>query len=90
MPKVPGKLSWPNAPRGEAATGKIARMLVGQGHGFIRLRGNREIYFNRRDVQEGVAFNDLEVGQTVTFELLEDKVSGARALSVVPQKTKKK
>lgn len=87
--KVPTKVSWPNAPRGEAATGRISKILVGQGHGFIRLRDNREIYFHRRDVKDGVNFNDLEVGTTVSFELLEDNVSGARALAVAPQKPKK-
>ena len=81
----PGKVSWPNAPRGKAATGKIAKIFVGQGHGFIRLR-DREVYFHRRDVQEGTVFNDLEVGNMVTFELLEDDVSGARALRVAPKK----
>ncbi len=86
MAKAPGKVSWPNAPRGEAATGRIAKILTGQGHGFIRLRDDREIYFHRRDVQDGTIFNDLEVGDTVTFELLEDDVSGARALRVAPKK----
>jgi hypothetical protein len=37
-------------------------------------------------MQEGCVFNDLEVGDTVTFELLEDAVSGARALRVRPLK----
>jgi cold shock CspA family protein len=60
-------------------------MLVGQGHGFIRLLDDREIYFHRRDLQEGAAFNELEVGDAVTFELLEDSVSGARALRVMRQ-----
>ena len=88
--KAPTKVSWPNAPRGVAATGRIAKILTGQGHGFIRLRDNREIYFHRRDVKDGVSFNDLEVGAPVAFELLEDAVSGARALAVAPQKAKKK
>jgi cold shock CspA family protein len=88
--KVPTKVSWPNAPRGEAATGRIGKILVGQGHGFIRLRDNREVFFHRRDVKDGVNFNDLEVGQAVSFELLEDSVSGARALAVAPAKAKKR
>ena len=68
-----------NAPRGRPATGRIAKILIGQGHGFIRLRDDREIFFHRGDVREGTAFNDLHIGDTVTFELLEDSVSGARA-----------
>jgi hypothetical protein len=34
-------------------------------------------------VEEGTAFNDLDVGDTVRFELFEDAVSGARALRVI-------
>ena len=71
-----------NDPRGEPATGRIARLLVGQGRGFIRLRDDREVFFHRGDLRDGTKFNDLEVGDTVTFELLEDVVSGARALRV--------
>ncbi len=56
--------------------------MVGQGHGFICLRNGREIFFHRGDLQEGTAFNEFRVGDSVTFELLEDPVSGARALRV--------
>jgi len=83
MVKRPGKLSQPNEPRGIPSTGRIARILVGQGHGFIRLRDDREVYFHRSDSKDGTAFNDLRVGDRVTFELLEDAVSGARAVRVV-------
>jgi cold shock CspA family protein len=58
-------------------------MLVGQSHGFIRLADKREIYFHRADLKDGTAFNDLRIGDAVKFELLEDTVSGARALNVV-------
>jgi hypothetical protein len=79
-PKRPGKPSRTD-PRGGPATGRIVRILVGQGHGSIRLRDHREIFFHRGDLREGTAFNDLQIGDTVTFELLEDSVSG-RALRV--------
>lgn len=69
-------------PRGVPTTGRIAKMMVGQGHGFIRLHDDREIFFHRGDLREGTSFNDLQVGDTVAFELLEDSVSGARALRV--------
>ena len=72
-------------PQGEPLTGRIVKLLVGQGHGFIRLPNEREIYFHRADLQEGSAFNDLHVGDTVRFELLEDPVSGPRALGVRQQ-----
>jgi cold shock CspA family protein len=80
--KRSGKPSRPNDPRGLPAIGRIAKILVGQGHGFIRLRDHREVYFHRSDSRDCTAFNDLKIGDTVTFELLEDAVSGARALRV--------
>jgi hypothetical protein len=70
-----------SALKGKPASGRIARLLIGQGHGFIRLR-DREIFFHRRDLLDGTAFNDLQIGDPVRFELLEDSVSGARALCV--------
>ena len=82
VPKRSGKPSRPNDPRGKAATGRITKIMVGQGHGFIGLGKNREVYFHRSDSKQGTAFNDLRVGDRVTFELLEDPVSGARALRV--------
>jgi cold shock CspA family protein len=74
--------SQPPERRGVSTTGRIARLLVGQGHGFIRLRDDREIFFHRSDVREGTSFNDFAVNDPVTFELIEDDVSGARALRV--------
>ena len=52
------------------------------------MRDNREVYFHRADVQEGTSFNDLEIGETVKFELLDDAVSGARARAVRRSKGK--
>jgi cold shock CspA family protein len=63
-------------------TGRIVKLLVGQGHGYIRVSGDRDVYFHRADLHEGVSFNDLAVDEAVTFELLEDAVSGARAVQV--------
>ena len=82
MPLSTGRASRPIDPRGRPESGRIIRILVGQGHGFIRLAGGREVFFHRGDVPEPVAFNDLQVGDPVSFELLEDPVSGARALRV--------
>jgi cold shock CspA family protein len=87
-PKRAGKPSGPGDPRGKAASGRITKIMFGQGHGYISLRDDREVYFHRSDSKEGTAFNDLRVGDTVTFELLEDAVSGARALRV--RRTKKR
>jgi hypothetical protein len=62
--------------------------MFGQGHGYIRV-SSREVYFHRADLQEGTSFNDLQIGDTVKFELLEDAVSGARALRVVKSRRSK-
>jgi hypothetical protein len=64
------------------ATGTIAKLLVGQGHGYIRLADRRDVYFHRGDLVEGTPFNECAVGDTLSFELLEDRFSGPRALSV--------
>jgi hypothetical protein len=67
---------------GTPATGTIVRLLVGQGHGYIRLPDRRDIYFHRGDLVEGTPFNEFAVGDKLVFELLEDKFSGPRALAV--------
>lgn len=77
-----GKPARPEDRRGEPATGRIVKLLVGQGHGFIRLTNNREIFFHRSDVNNGSRFNEFHVGDAVTCELFDDPVSGARALRV--------
>src|SRR5262245_7579493 len=68
--------------RGVPSTGRIVTLFIGQGHGFIRLANDREVFFHRSDVREGTSFNEFEAGDTVRFELLEDDVSGPRALHV--------
>jgi len=72
----------PTENRGTPSSGRIVTLFVGQGHGFIRLSSDRDVFFHRGDVSEGTSFNDFAVGDAVTFELFEDHVSGARALRV--------
>ncbi len=68
--------------RGVPRTGRIVTLLTGQGHGYIRLANDRQVFFHRSDVREGTSFNDFAVGDSVRFDLLEDDVSGPRALQV--------
>jgi cold shock CspA family protein len=75
----------PPEQRGVPTTGRIVTLFIGQGHGFIRLANRREVFFHRSDVREGTSFNDFAVGDTVGFDLLEDDVSGPRAVQVVKQ-----
>ena len=63
-------------------TGRVSSLLVGQGHGQIRLPDGRSIFFHRADLHESTLFNDLRIGDPVAFELLDDHVSGPRALRV--------
>ena len=86
LPKRSGTPLRPPDLRGKLATGRIVKIMFGQGHGFIRLPDLREVYFHRGDLQSGTAFNDLGIGDTLKFELHEDAVSGARALRIVRHK----
>ena len=70
---------------GAASRGRVAKLFVGQGYGFIRTATSREIYFHRNDLREGTSINDLRISDRVIFELLEDHISGARALRVTQQ-----
>jgi cold shock CspA family protein len=72
---------------GTPATGTIVKLLIGQGHGYIRLADGRDIYFHRGDLLEGTPFNECVVGDTMSFEVLEDRFSGPRALSIKRTRT---
>jgi hypothetical protein len=76
------KVLRPLERRGIPEMGRIVKLFVGQGHGFIRMANDREVYFHRADVQEGTSINDFAIGDVVAFERLDDAVSGARALRV--------
>jgi cold shock CspA family protein len=77
-----GTTTGPRDLRGTPVVGRIAKLFVGQGHGYIRLTNEREVFFHRADVKDDTSFNELRLGDAVTFELFEDAVSGARALRV--------
>ena len=75
--------------RGTPSAGRIVMLFIGQSYGFIRLANRRDVFFHRSDLSNGVAFNKFAVGDDVTFELLEDKVSGARAVHVEPRQPRR-
>jgi cold shock CspA family protein len=54
--------------RGVPAAGRIIKIMVGQGHGFIRLTDDREVYFHRADLEESTSINDLTIGDIVAFD----------------------
>jgi cold shock CspA family protein len=69
------------AGRGKYMTGRVVQIFYGQGHGFIRARDRRQLFFHRSDVL-AAGFNALAVGNGVAFELIEDKLAGPRAVNV--------
>lgn len=78
---------------GRPATGRVHRVFAGQGHGFIRLADDRDVFFHRSDLMDGTVLRDLHEGATVEFDLLDDPVSGPRAMHVrlraKPQRTRR-
>jgi len=80
VPKT--KTAKPPEHRGPACSGRIVALVLGQGHGFIRISDGRKVFFHRSDIREGMSFGEFAVDQTVIFELFEDPISGPRALQV--------
>ncbi len=70
--------------RGRPTTGQVTRILYGQGFGFIRIDERRDVFFHRKDVFDG-DFNELAVHDTVALELIEDELTGPRAVRVAPR-----
>lgn len=81
---APGR---PAERRGVPDNGRIVKLYIGRGHGFIRATDAREIYFHRGGFEEGTSINDYQVGDLVSFERIEDVVSGPRAICVRRQQT---
>jgi cold shock CspA family protein len=78
-----GKAKGPPAPSaGRRASGRILRLVTGQSYGYIRMADRREVFFHRADMAEGTAFNSLEIGDVVVFELIADDISGPRGTRV--------
>ena len=79
--RLAGRVGDPVPATGRPATGRIVRIVTGQNHGFIRDVRGREVFFHRSDLTEGT-FNRLVEGDEVTFEVIEDRLSGPRAIHV--------
>lgn len=71
---------------GLPSVGRIATLRIGKSHGYIRLANGRDIFFHRSDVRAGVSFNGFTPGDSVTFQLIDDQVSGPRAVQVQPRR----
>jgi cold shock CspA family protein len=75
-----GKIGRPPQRRGRPANGRIATLATGMGHGSIQA-DDRAVFFHCADLV-GITFNDLVVGDAVSFEVIEDSVSGPGATHV--------
>ncbi len=72
---------------GKQSKGRIKALTRGQGSGIISApRG--DVFFHKTDFQG--KFFDLNVGDDVVFDLLDDSISGPRAQNVRVAPSKKK
>lgn len=62
-------------------TGSI-KTLTEKGFGFITPEGgDKDVFFHMSSLSDGMDFNDLKVGDTVSFDV-EDSEKGPRAVNV--------
>ena len=66
---------------GSAMTGRITELSPGRLCGTIRASNAQQVFFHGRDL-EGAKYNDMKVGGLVSFELIDDRISGPRAARV--------
>jgi cold shock CspA family protein len=64
--------------RGRVMAGRITQLSRGRFCGVIRASDGQDVYFHGRDL-ERATYNEVEIGGSVTFELIDDRVSGPRA-----------
>lgn len=62
-------------------SGTIKR-IMDKGYGFISVNGGQDVFFHISGLGEGVDFNSLREGQTVSFDL-EQGEKGMKAVNVV-------
>jgi cold shock CspA family protein len=80
-PRKRAKKAAPGVPVrvGRVTSGRIKQLLRGQGTGIIAT-ADRDVFFHKSDANG--SFADMNVGDRVVFELLEDAISGPRAQKV--------
>ena len=79
----PGRAKGPKIEeRGHRTIGRIVRMLYGQSYGLIRIDDRRDVFFHRKDAKAAL-FNALDIGDRVVFELIDDPLTGPRAVRVM-------
>jgi cold shock CspA family protein len=69
------------AKRGRPTTGRITELTHGRFCGMIRTSDGQSVFFHGRDLEDG-KYNEVEIGGSVKFELIDDQISGPRATRV--------
>ena len=63
-------------------TGTIATLMDGKGFGFIKRDGEeKDLFFHSNELADGVTFDSLAEGDTVTFDV-EEGPKGLNAVKV--------
>ena len=66
-------------------TGTIVRIVAQRGFGFIREQDGNELFFHASAVTGSTPFDNLQEGQTVTYDKTrDDRGRGDRAVNVQP------
>jgi CspA family cold shock protein len=66
-------------------TGTIVRIISQRGFGFIQGEDGKEIFFHASGVTGSIPFDNLQEGQTVSFDKTrDDRGRGERAVNVQP------
>ncbi|MBI2371023.1 MAG: cold shock domain-containing protein [Deltaproteobacteria bacterium] len=68
------------APRGNLGRGKIRRLIVNKGYGFITADDGKDLFFHHSSLRE-FKFTDLREGDGVEFRIIEEE-KGPRAVSI--------
>ena len=86
--RSPSSRGVPSRPvhAGKETTGKVKSLTRGQACGMIR-HADGDVFFHKADFKG--EFFDLQVGDKVVFELLNDPISGKLAQNVRVATTKK-
>jgi hypothetical protein len=63
MPPIPIETS-------EVLVGRVKNIVAGEGYAFLTVEGRGDYYFRGRDLEEGVRFHEIAVGDLFLFEVL--------------------
>lgn len=66
--------------------GRVTQLSRGRLCGSIQAADGQTLFFHGRDLDR-VRYNDLEIGDPVTFDLIDDPISGNRAAKIRVTKT---